>query len=108
MNFITALFFIIAILTALFLWGLTYQIKKNIRKRQEADKQLIEDLSDYAHEAWSGWMKYLFEKGTKNPDGTFTMNADSVERWERQMNTSYAALSENEKESDRIEARKMF
>ncbi len=28
-----------------------------------------EKLAEYAHEAWSGWMRYLFEKSERNPDG---------------------------------------
>ena len=67
-----------------------------------------EQLAAYAHEAWGGWMQYLFDKSTKNPDGTVTIPAALVERWQRQMATFYAALPEGEKESDRIEADKML
>lgn len=63
-----------------------------------------EQLAEYAHEAWSGWMKYLFEKSQHNDDGTVTIPAWAVERWKRQMNTAYADLPEQEKESDRAEA----
>jgi len=69
---------------------------------------LFENCANLCHVQWSGWMKYLFEKGKFNDDGTFTINADSVERWVRQMNTNYLELSNSEKESDRIEARKFF
>lgn len=78
---------------------------KKLAKDSELDN-LKEELADIAHDAWSGWMKYLFEKGNKNDDGTFTINKDSVERWERQMKTDYKDLSEKEKDSDRIEADK--
>jgi hypothetical protein len=67
-----------------------------------------EQLADYAHEAWSGWMRYMFSKAEQNPDGTWTMPAWAVERWTRQMNTPYADLSELEKESDRDEADKIL
>lgn len=67
-----------------------------------------ECLSEYAHEAWSGWMKYMFEKSTVNPDGTITIPRWAVERWTRQMNLSYIELSEEEKESDRDEADRML
>ena len=40
-----------------------------------------EQLADYAHDAWSGWMKYMFSKCTKNLDGSMTIPANSVERW---------------------------
>ena len=67
-----------------------------------------EKLAEFAHEQWSGWMKYLFEKSSQNPDGTMTIPKWAVERWSRQMNTKYSDLSEVEKESDRIEADKMI
>ena len=63
-----------------------------------------ETLAAYAHDAWAGWMRYLFSKGTLNDDGTYTMPAWAVERWQRQMATSYADLPEAEKASDRKEA----
>ena len=67
-----------------------------------------EGLAAYAHEAWSGWMRYLFEKSQDNNDGTVTIPAWAVERWRRQMNTPYADLPEGEKSSDRNEAEKML
>lgn len=67
-----------------------------------------EQLADYAHDAWAGWMAYLFEKSTRNSDGTVTLPAWAVERWTRQMGTDYADLPEQEKESDRAEADKML
>jgi len=77
-----------------------------------SDAELIEALAHYAHEAWSGWMRYLFNKGDKinEPDGRIghRMSADSCERWLRQMMTDYENLPEGEKESDRAEARKML
>jgi hypothetical protein len=63
-----------------------------------------EKLAELAHEQWSGWMEYLFSKGTFNEDGTWTMPAWAVERWSRQMKTPYAELDEQEKDSDRSEA----
>lgn len=69
---------------------------------------LRERLAELAHDQWSGWMVYQFGKGRFNGDGTWTMPAWAVERWQRQMTTPYALLSEQEKESDRIEADKML
>lgn len=70
------------------------------------NKKSIEQSAAIAHEQWSGWMKYLFEKSTQNADGTVTIPKWAVDRWTRQMNTEYNKLSEQEKESDRIEAKK--
>lgn len=67
-----------------------------------------EALAEYAHEAWSGWMKYLFVKCEKNDDGEIVIPRWAYERWQRQMNTPYADLPESEKESDRLEADRML
>lgn len=72
------------------------------------DNDTREKLAEYAHTAWSGWMRYLFEKSTRNADGTVTLPAWAVERWERQLTTPYADLSEAEKDSDRAEADAMI
>lgn len=74
-----------------------------------------EALAEYAHEAWSGWMKYMFRKGgfaTFDVNGesqtVYVMPAWAVERWKRQSETPYADLPETEKESDREEADRML
>lgn len=68
-----------------------------------------EQLAEYAHEAWSDWMKYLFEKSWLNPEtGRVEIPPVLVQRWKRQMNTPYAELPESEKESDRVEADRML
>lgn len=67
-----------------------------------------EALADYAHEAWSGWMKYLFSKSIEHAGGAVLIPADLVARWRRQMDTPYADLPENEKRSDRREADKIL
>jgi hypothetical protein len=70
--------------------------------------EIIEKLAVMIHEQWSGWMKYLFDKGIFKKDGTWEMPKWAVERWKRQMKTEYNDLSEEEKESDRIEAKKFI
>lgn len=67
-----------------------------------------DEVANFAHEQWSGWMQYLFSKGTLNEDGTWTMPAWAVERWTRQTITPYADLPEQEKETDRKEADKFI
>lgn len=65
-------------------------------------------LADLCHKQWSGWMEYLFSKGTFNDDGTWTMPEWAVKRWTRQIATNYEDLSESEKNSDRKEADKFI
>ena len=67
-----------------------------------------EPLAHYAHEAWRGWMSYLFEKSVQNDDGSVTIPAGLVKRWRRQVNTLYFDLPDEEKESDRKEADKII
>lgn len=69
---------------------------------------LREQLAALAHEQWSEWMKYLFDKSTESSDGHVEIPPSLVLRWKRQINTHYADLSESEKESDRAEADKML
>lgn len=84
-----------------------------VARLQEADGDLREGLARYAHEAWSGWMKYLFSKCETrityfSSEEVKTIPAWAVERWSRQMLTPYADLPEQEKESDRQEADRMI
>lgn len=66
---------------------------------------LLERLAAIEHERWARWQKYLHEKGVKQPDGSLLIPAELVERWERQIETPYAELTEIERESDREQVR---
>lgn len=68
----------------------------------------IEQLAEYAHSAWSGWMEYLFKNSEEKEDGTVVIPKWAVDRWLRQMKTPYANLTEDEKKSDRKEADKII
>lgn len=73
--------------------------------------EIIEELAAVAHESWAGWTKYLFSKcGDGVVDGLRVTSAIlpvwAKKRWMRQMGTPYTDLPEEEKESDRVEARK--
>ena len=76
--------------------------------------ELREKLAAYSHEAWAGWMRYMFEKGGSEYQlfdtglKAWVMLPQKNERWQRQMNTPYAELPESEKASDRTEAEKML
>lgn len=87
------------------------------KKKEQILEELMEVLSAYAHEAWSGWMRYMFGKcdivieepfldGDKK--ALITMPHALFERWTRQMRTPYADLPEEEKNSYRAEALKML
>lgn len=79
-----------------------------LRTKPDAQGDVREALAEYAHEAWSGWMKYMFEKGHIHDTGICVLPHWAVKRWTRQMNTPYADLPESEKESDRLEADRML
>ena len=65
-------------------------------------ESMKELLAEYAHSIWSGWMKHLFSKSIKNKDGSVTIPSELVFKWTQQMKTPYIALTEKEKESDRV------
>lgn len=73
----------------------------------EAEDELREQLAALAHEQWSGWVRYQFSKCEERGDGRL-IPPWAVERWMRQMQTVYADLPEEEKESDRTEADKVL
>lgn len=69
---------------------------------------LREKLATVQHDIWISWMEYLFSVSIDNNDGTYTIPADKVARWVRQMSTPYSKLSEDEKNSDREQADKVL
>ena len=64
-------------------------------------EEIVEQMADIEHKRLSSWQKWMHECSTKNADGSLTIPADKVERWERQITTEYKDLPEEEKESDR-------
>jgi hypothetical protein len=69
---------------------------------------LIEELAAVEHERWSHWQRYMHEQCTHLPDGSLVIPSRLVTRWETQLSTSYEALSEEEKDSDREQVRKVL
>ena len=67
---------------------------------------LIEQLAAVEHERWSHWQRYVHSKCIRQPDGSLLLPADLVARWEKQIETKYEELGEQEKESDREQVRK--
>jgi len=71
----------------------------------------LEGIADFMHDQWSHWMKYLFTKTIYEDYGERTgeiIPTELAERWQRQMETPYAELSETEKDSDRKLAKKLI
>lgn len=80
---------------------------EQVQKMLFVEENYIEELADYAHKAWALWTAYLLSNCHVQPNGDLLLPERYVTRWERQINTAYADLSEDEQESDRREARKM-
>ena len=77
--------------------------------------KLREELAEYAHDAWAGWMKYMFEKSIpykpgeiQAEEGALIIPKWAVERWTRQMNAEFGELPEREIGSDFEEADKIL
>ena len=66
---------------------------------------MLEQLAAAEHERWSHWQRYLHGKGVRQPDGSLLLPAELVERWQRQIETPYTELTDQEKESDREQVR---
>jgi len=81
-------------------------MKKQHEKNYGASTR--EALAKLMHNQWTGWMKYLFSKCSKHWTGGILIPRPLVERWQRQMETPYSDLPEEEKESDRLEADKIL
>lgn len=74
-----------------------------------------EEIAKLCHDQWSGWMKYLFSKSipykpgeVQQFEGALIIPLWAVERWQRQIETKYKDLSEEEKDNDRREADKFL
>jgi hypothetical protein len=75
-------------------------------KFSESFASLVEELAALEHQRWAHWQRYVHEKGQRRPDGSIVLPADLVSRWERQINTLYEDLGNEEKESDREQVQK--
>ncbi|SRR5713101_9297476 len=70
---------------------------------QQPEQALIEQLADKEHASWARWMEYLFSKCNRNENGELVIPEPLIWRWQKQLDTPYARLSEREKQSDRDE-----
>lgn len=76
------------------------------QSKPQLNKELVEKLADIEHERWSQWMRWLYQNGKWNDDGSFTIDPEKAKRWRTLMDTPYSDLDEITKEWDRIEVRK--
>jgi len=66
---------------------------------------LTDELAAVEHRRWARWQQYMHNSCERRPDGSIVVPAKLVERWERQIATSFADLDDGEKESDREQVR---
>lgn len=79
--------------------------KENLLSEEEI-KDFIEKGAELEHIRWAKWQNYLHSYLSWNNDiQAWVLPHEKRERWQRQIETYYGALSEIEKESDRKEAR---
>jgi hypothetical protein len=76
--------------------------------REDIEKQLeggIDTLAAVEHERWAHWQRFMHRKGRSLADGSLLLPAELVARWERQIETPFDKLTEDEKDSDRDQVR---
>jgi len=63
--------------------------------------ELREQLAAIEHERWADWQRYMFSKCEHMQDGRIVIPEKFATHWSRQIDTPYAELTEQEKDSDR-------
>lgn len=80
-------------------------MSKYFENLNQKEIYLLEELADIEHQRWADWQEYCFQKlGIKRTGVPIDGDDDkssNIRRWFRQIDTSYADLSEEEKDSDR-------
>lgn len=71
-----------------------------VREVLESER-VVERLAAIEHERWAHWQKYVHDHCHRREDGALVIPADLAARWEAQIETPYAELSDEEKDSDR-------
>ncbi|NKJ71805.1 hypothetical protein GFL38_05795 [Rhizobium leguminosarum bv. viciae] len=69
-------------------------------------EELIENLAAIEHERWAHWQSYVHSSAERQSDGSLVIPRKLVEHWERQIETSYHKLSDEEKKTDREQVMK--
>lgn len=68
--------------------------------------QLVEQLAAIEHERWAHWQQYLHDQCQRANDGSLIIPPQLAQRWQTQIFTPYAELTEKEKDSDREQVRR--
>jgi hypothetical protein len=66
----------------------------------------VEQLAAIEHERWAHWQRYVHDQCERQDDGSLVIPAELAARWQAQIETPYAQLSEREKDSDREQVRR--
>lgn len=74
---------------------------------------LFEELSAIQHDIWASWQRYVHDNktvATSQYEATQgrIINQDDFERWQKQIDTPYAELTEKEKDGDREQVNKFW
>lgn len=69
-------------------------------------EQLVEQLAAIEHARWAHWQRYVHDQCESQGDGSLVIPTSLVRRWETQIETPYADLPEQEKDSDREQVQK--
>lgn len=78
----------------------------NLNPREVLQRsEVVDRLAAIEHERWSHWQRYVHDRCKQLPDGSLVIPAQLADRWERQIDTPFDKLSEEEKESDREQVR---
>lgn len=64
-------------------------------------EQTVDRLAAIEHERWAHWQRYVHDRCVRQEDGSLVIPAELAARWEAQIETPYAELTEQEKDSDR-------
>ncbi|MEO5317779.1 hypothetical protein PV761_04200 [Arthrobacter sp. CC3] len=68
--------------------------------------QTVERLAAIEHERWAHWQQYVHDRCQRRDDGSLVVPAELAARWQAQIETPYAELTEEERESDREQVRR--
>lgn len=92
--------------------GTVEYVRADLPRATVDDDALVERLAELAHKQWSGWMNYMFKtctyRGHQSDGYVLILPTEYAERWLRQTAATYSELPDNERESDREEARRMM